>query len=278
MTGPKSSKRNERVCAVAPRPLSRQTLTAGVIVAMLTVPLAPVPAMAGVDLLGGDDDSEEEDSSDGSGSDEGEGSDDEDTSDSSEGGLLSDVVKSVTGGSEPERQAAADGSEPQEVTPPSQDDSQQAPQPQDDGGSQAPQDTSAPEPSGQTSSGGGSASSGAASASSQPAAPSGPRRATRPRVQSDGQPPASSDGPAFDSIDRGAYQPRAPEVLNEGSNAPQRSDVAALPSLRVSGEASDSGAAEVPNELVAAASALLVILGAAHSLHATRRFGSDPDH
>jgi hypothetical protein len=93
-------------------------------------------------------------------------------------------------------------------------------------------------------------------------------------VASGGQAPASNDD--FESIDRGAYQPREPQVLGESSGSDSR-DVAALPSLPVLDEASATVQAQVPNRLVAAAAALVVLLAAAHSLHATRRLGAAPN-
>jgi hypothetical protein len=179
------------------------------------------------------------------------------------------VVNDVTGASESERKAATDGSQPQEVTPPSDDG---ASQPQGDSGGQQNQ----PQPSGAASSQDSAepASSGGNGPTRQGAAPSGPRRASRPGVASGGQAPASNDD--FESIDRGAYQPREPQVLGESSGSDSR-DVAALPSLPVLDEASATVQAQVPNRLVAAAAALVVMLAAAHSLHATRRLGAAPN-
>lgn len=265
---------------MARRPLPRQTITASVIVAMLTVPLAAPPAMAGVDLLG-DDDSEEGASEGSSSEGSSDSSADQDpsgdaqssaSSGSSEGDLgqaLNDVVNGVTGGSD-EQQAAADSQEPQEVTPQSQAESQPAqPQPQGGsggGGGGSPAQPAAPQQSQP-------ADSGAAPAPAQPPAPSGPQRAVRPGVDANGQPPATANNPSFDAaIDRGARQPQAPEVFNEASDA-RNENVAALPSIPLMGGASDGEGVVVPNHLVAAACALAVIIAAAHSLHATRRLG-----
>lgn len=256
---------------------------------MLTVLLAPAPAAAGIDLLGGgdaeedtsDDASSREDESSGARADSagsqpesasGSDSSAPSSADSSEqnlGRALGDVVDSVTGTSEPEQQAAADGQEPQQVTPEGQGGSPSEPaqpQPQSNGGGAQGQ-TSPPQASESASSGGGS----------QPAVPSGPRRAARPGVSTTGQPPAAPGGSGFGSADRGAYQPRAPEVLGEDAGTQDSgSDVAALPGLPLVDEP-DTDAAEVPDEYVAAASALLIILAGAHSLHATRRFGTVHD-
>lgn len=194
--------------------------------------------------------------------------------DEHDGGLTDAVDDVVDVSDEDEDAEAAESEEPEEVEPQGggdggggQEPAEEEPppqQPSDDGGEEP-----ADEPTAQQ------------SGSSAPV-PSGPRRAAGPRVNPDGRMPASA-GTTFDASLDGGGVAAAPEVFTEDGDGPPPVGIARRPnSIALASLPGDNGSATlgpsgpVPRELIAASIALLVIVGAGHALHATRRLNDDP--
>lgn len=182
-------------------------------------------------------------------------------------GAVDEVVDGVGDDEEKDEQEAADDGQPEEVVPDDGGgDGGQAPASEGGGGGEPAQD----QPSEQQS--GGSA-----------PVPSGPQTAAGPGVQSGGSVPEGAGspdgGPTFGSSADSDMFATAPEVFTEedGQRTARRPDELALASLpRDNGPANFAPAGSVPSQLIAAATGLLVMVGAGHALYATRRLAGAP--
>lgn len=157
-------------------------------------------------------------------------------------------VESEDDPSESEQEAADEG-EPQEVSPEPEPEGEPQPQPEPE-----PEQGAAQEP------------------ADGPTVPSGPQRAAGPSLRAGG---GAAPGSAYDAPPEGGiFDPAEPEVFDgeaPGSHEADEADEAAVTMLHDQRARRDLGPAEVPRELVAASTALVVLLGTAHALHATRR-------
>lgn len=191
-------------------------------------------------------------------------------------GAVDEVVDGVGDDEEKDEQEAADDGEPEEVVPED-----------DGGGGDGGQEPASEEP--QDTSGGGGGGEPAQDQSSQQSGgsapvPSGPQTAAGPGVQAGGGLPegaASPDGGStFGSSADSDMFATAPEVFTEdddGQRMGRRPDELALSSLpRDNGPADFAPAGGVPSQLIAAATGLLVMVGAGHALYATRRLAGAP--
>lgn len=156
-------------------------------------------------------------------------------------------VSSEDGPSDSEQEAAEEG-EPEEVNPEPPPEGEPQPQPEPE---------SQPQASDEQASDGGSAT------------PSGPRHAAGPYLRPGGPAP---QGSAYDPPpDDGVFDAAEPEVFDgeqPGSHeAADESEVAVLHDQRASRRLDPAG---MPRELLATSTALVVLLGAGHALHATR--------
>lgn len=183
-------------------------------------------------------------------------------------GAVDEVVDGVGDEEEEDEQEAADDGQPEEVVPDDGGggDGGQESASEGGGGGEPAQDQSSEQQSG------GSA-----------PVPSGPQTAAGPGVQSGGGVPegaASPDGgPTFGSSADSDMFATAPEVFTEDDDqrTARRPDELALASLpRDNGPANFAPAGSVPSQLIAAATGLLVMVGAGHALYATRRLAGAP--